>query len=51
MEMGKMYKEEWRDWRRHPDFKGNNRYLWQKMRNEQKKFYSGMTPEAKLANH
>ncbi len=51
MEFHKLYKEEWRMWRRTPDFRGNNRWKWQLMRNEQKKYYAGMTPEAKLANH
>ncbi len=51
VDFAKMYKSEFRNWRRHPDFRGNFRYLWQKTRNEQKKYYAGMAPEAKLENH
>ena len=47
----RMYKFEFRMWRRTPDFRGNNRYKWQIMRNEQKKYYGGMDPEMRMANH
>ncbi len=51
MDFVKMYKWEFRLWRRHPDYRGNNRYKWQKQRNEQKKYYGGMTPDMRMANH